>query len=169
MDRSVQIPAGDLRDHAEPAWPRAVLAFQFAIDLNYSELIDHQEAEFVVARPGSIDGIAKCFGDVDGVSPEQVIYWVCDRQEREFSDRGIDSLGLFGRRLQPIDCQNVFCEISKYARVAHPEVEGPSRGKRIKQLYVDADGSLPTPVFPPSWRLKVSDGLGGRETAPLLL
>ena len=37
------------------------LAFQYAIDLNYSELLDFEEAECVVAGPGAIDGISKCF------------------------------------------------------------------------------------------------------------
>jgi alpha-glutamyl/putrescinyl thymine pyrophosphorylase clade 1 len=48
---------------------------------------------------------------------------------------GLDFPGLFGRPLQPIDCQNLFCEISKYARVAHPEVGGVANRTRIKQSY----------------------------------
>ena len=39
------------------------LAFQFAIDLNYSELTDFSEMDFVVAGPGSRDGISKFFRD----------------------------------------------------------------------------------------------------------
>jgi hypothetical protein len=34
------------------------LAFQYAIDLNYSTLLDFDEGNFVVAGPGAIDGIA---------------------------------------------------------------------------------------------------------------
>jgi hypothetical protein len=39
---------------------------------------------------------------------------------------------LFGRSLQLIDLQNRFCEIAKYARVAHPEFN--LEGTRIKTL-----------------------------------
>ena len=42
------------------------LAFQFAIDLNYSTITDFSEMEFVVAGPGARDGIRKCFADAAG-------------------------------------------------------------------------------------------------------
>lgn len=129
------------------------LAFQYTIDLNYSSLLAHDEDGFVVAGPGALDGISKCFSDIAGWSPERVIYWVVDRQEREFAERGIVFSGLHGRRLQPIDCQNLFCEVSKYARVAHPEVIGCADRTRIKQAYRQATRPLPPPVFPPRWGL----------------
>ena len=37
------------------------LAYQFVTDLNYSEVTDFSEMEFVVPGPGAIDGIHKCF------------------------------------------------------------------------------------------------------------
>ena len=133
------------------------LAFQYAIDLNYSAMLEFDEDDFVVAGPGALDGIAKCFSDLDGMSPEAVIYWVAENQEQEFSKRGIDFPGLFGRRLQPIDCQNLFCEISKYARVVHPEVSGVANRTRIKQRYGEATQTLPAPRFPPRWQLSPPD------------
>ena len=84
------------------------LSFQFTIDLNYSDLIHFNEDEFVVAGPGAIDGISKCFVNVNGLSPEDVIHWVTDHQEQEFASRRIEFPGLFGRPLQPIDCQICF-------------------------------------------------------------
>lgn len=129
------------------------LAFQYTIDLNYSSLIDFDENAFVVAGPGALDGIAKCFENLGGASPDDVINWVVENQEREFTIRGISFAGLFGRRLQPIDCQNLFCEISKYARIAHPEVRGITDRTRIKQRYHPAASALPDPVFPPSWKI----------------
>ncbi|QGN55913.1 nucleotide kinase domain-containing protein [Novosphingobium sp. Gsoil 351] len=145
------------------------LAFQFAIDLNYSTLMTHEESEFVVAGPGALDGISKCFADVGRAAPEDVIHWVCERQEREFAQRGLDFPGLFGRRLQPIDCQNLFCEISKYARVAHPDVVGRSGRTRIKQLFAEDRRPLPAPQFPPRWHVVTPGGLGGRVEAPVML
>jgi len=133
------------------------LAFQYTIDLNYSALLDHDEADFVVAGPGALDGIAKCFADTGGRTPEEVIHWACERQERAFANAGLTFHTLFGRRLQPIDCQNLFCEISKYARVAHPDVKGRSGRTRIKQGYRRAPDPLPPPLFPPRWKLNVAD------------
>lgn len=136
------------------------LACQYAIDLNYSTLTDFDEASFVVAGPGALDGIAKCFADTGGLDAEAVIHLVCARQEAEFAARGLEFPGLFGRRLQPIDCQNLFCEISKYARVAHPEVAGRSGRTKIKQRYRMAADPMPAPFFPPKWGLR-TDGMGG--------
>jgi len=129
------------------------LAFQYAVDLNYSELLDFDESDFVVAGPGALDGIAKCFSNTDRRTAEAVIHWVCERQDVEFQARGIEFHGLYGRRLQPIDCQNLFCEISKYARVAHPEITGRSGRLRIKQTYRRDGRALPPPTFPPRWNL----------------
>lgn len=133
------------------------LAFQYAIDLNYSDLLDFSEEDFVIAGPGALDGISKCFSSTEGWSPEQLIRWVTDRQEEEFDKRGIKFPGLFGRRLHPIDCQNLFCEISKYARVAHPDVPGVANRLKIKQLYRGSYRPLPPPMFPPRWRLCLSN------------
>lgn len=133
------------------------LAFQYAIDLNYAAFLTHAESDFVVAGPGAADGIAKCFINTAGRSPEDVIHWVCERQEEMFRSAGIKFQSLFGRQLQPIDCQNLFCEISKYARVAHPDIRGLTGRTRIKQLYRQAAVPLPAPMFPPRWGLHFPD------------
>jgi hypothetical protein len=132
------------------------LAFQYAIDLNYSTLLDFSEADFVVAGPGALDGISKCFHDGKTLDPTEVIFAMTDRQDHEFARLGLDFGGLFGRRLQPIDCQNLFCEISKYARLAHPEIAGISGRTRIKQQYrMKSPDPVETPFFPPKWGLNV--------------
>jgi hypothetical protein len=131
------------------------LTFQYAVDLNYSNLLDFSEADFVVAGPGALDGISKCFEDTGGRSARLVIEHMAAVQDREFAVRGIDFKGLFGRKLQLIDCQNIFCEISKYARVAHPDVPGVSGRTRIKQSYRASPRAEPAPFFPPRWGLTV--------------
>jgi hypothetical protein len=133
------------------------LAFQYAIDCNYSTLLDFDEADFVVAGPGALDGISKCFSMTSGRSPEDIIRWVTDRQEVEFTQRGLEFNGLFGRRLHPIDCQNLFCEISKYARIAHPEIQGVANRQRIKQAYKRDDREFPILLFPPRWKLNIEE------------
>lgn len=131
------------------------LAFQYLIDLNYSTLLDFDEGEFVVVGPGALDGIAKCFTDIGRLAPSEVIYDMVDKQQAEFARLGLRFDGLFGRPLQPIDCQNLFCEISKYARVAYPEVRGTSARKRIKQAYRPSPQVQEGPVFPPRWGLSI--------------
>lgn len=132
------------------------LAFQYAIDLNYSELMTFDEREFVVAGPGALDGLVKCFGPSALERPEELIFAVAESQEQEFARLGVLFDGLFGRPLQPIDCQNLFCEISKYSRVAHPKVMGASGRTRIKQTYKPSSRSDDVrPFFPPKWNLHV--------------
>jgi hypothetical protein len=54
--------------------------------------------------------------------------------------------------LQLIDCQNLFCEISKYTRVSHPEISGLSGRTRIKQMF-KPHGPPAQPWYPPKWGL----------------
>jgi len=128
------------------------LAYQFVTDLNYSTLTNFGEDEFVVAGPGALDGIDKCFVATSKISPAEVIRYMWDNQDRFFADQGIVFQNLWGRPLQLIDCQNLFCEISKYARVAFPEFGGVTGRKRIKQKFTQT-GALPKPWYPPKWRL----------------
>jgi hypothetical protein len=128
------------------------LAYQFATDLNYSELTGFSEMSFVAAGPGARDGIRKCFRDCGGWSDEDVIRWVADHQELKFTSRGLDFPSLWGRRLQLIDVQNLFCEISKYSRVAFPDISGTTGRTKIKQRYHPEARAL-APWFPPKWGL----------------
>jgi hypothetical protein len=128
------------------------LAYQYVTDLNYSDLTNFSEDEFVVAGPGALDGIHKCFIGVNAVKPADVIRYMLENQDTHFSDLGIIFPSLWGRRLQLIDCQNLFCEISKYARVAFPEVPSVAGRTRIKQKF-QFSGSLPVPWYPPKWNI----------------
>lgn len=134
------------------------LAFQFTIDLNYSELIDFSETEFVIAGPGARDGIRKCFSNTGGMKESDIIQAVTERSDREFQRLGLVFHTLWGRPLQPIDCQNLFCEVDKYARVAHPEIKGASGRTRIKQRFTPNPSPLPQ-WYPPKWGIKVPAAL----------
>lgn len=128
------------------------LAYQFVTDLNYSPLTTFSEMEFVCPGPGAADGIRKCFSDQGHYCDEDLIKMVTDNQEHMFSQLGIHFEDLWGRRLQLIDCQNLFCEVDKYARVAHPELT-PHKGRAvIKQRFHPSPAPL-HPWFPPKWGL----------------
>ncbi len=130
------------------------LAFQFSIDLNYSAMIDFSEMDFVVAGPGARDGIRKCFADVDGLADADVIRAVVDLTSREIDRLGMSFQDLWGRSLQLVDCQNLFCELDKYARVTHPEFQVPSGRTRIKQKFSPSREPLPQ-WYPPKWNLEL--------------
>lgn len=126
------------------------LAYQLVIDINYSELVDFPENEFVVPGPGALSGIKKCFADYGGLTPTELIRLVTDRQDEEFPRLDIEFESLWGRRLQLIDCQNLFCEIDKYTRVSHPDIRGTSSRKRIKHHFRPNDSYLSV-WYPPKW------------------
>lgn len=128
------------------------LAYQFITDINYSELTDFSEMDFVVPGPGARDGLRKCFVDPGGLNEAELIRLMADLQEQEFARLGLDFQSLWGRRLQLIDCQNLFCEVDKYARVAHPQISGVTGRLRIKQRFEPT----PEPIelfYPPKWKL----------------
>lgn len=126
------------------------LAFQYVIDLNYSAGLAFDEMDFVVAGPGAKDGVRKCFGTAATGIESEVIAYMAETQDEHFERLGLRFEGLHGRQLQLIDCQNLFCEVDKYARVAHPTVPGLSGRSRIKQRFAPA-GPMTTSWFPPKW------------------
>ena len=126
-------------------------AYQYVTDINYSTLTNFTEMEFVKAGPGAKDGIVKCFKDFGGYSFEDIIQLMAENQEQEFDRLNLDFKNLWGRKLQLIDCQNIFCEVDKYSRVAHPQISGYSQRTRIKQKFAD-NGKEPIEFyFPPKW------------------
>jgi thymidylate kinase len=143
------------------------LAYQYAIDLNYSRHMSHSENDFVIPGPGARDGLRKCFSDMGGLNEAELIRFVADRQDHEFERLGVEFMRLGGRPLQLIDCQNLFCEVDKYSRVRHPEFSGHTGRTRIKQVY-HAQRVLPTPWYPPKWGIneavakQVADGMQNR-------
>src|SRR5690606_24618249 len=127
------------------------LAYQYTTDINYSSLTNFSEMEFVKAGPGAKDGITKCFKDFGNYSYEDIIKMMADNQYNEFERLGISFQNLWGRDLQLIDCQNVFCEVDKYARMFHPEIDGLSQRTRIKQKFRMQNKEPIDYFFPPKW------------------
>lgn len=131
------------------------LAFQYAIDINYSELCDFSEMDFVVAGPGAKNGISKLINDKNGHSDEFIIRLMAENQELEFERLGLKFSYLGNRKLQLIDCQNLFCETDKYTRLAYPHFSGNSNRTRIKQKFIP---NLTKPIqyfYPPKWKIEL--------------
>jgi hypothetical protein len=124
------------------------MSYQTATDLNYSNLVNFSENEFTQAGPGALRGIKKCFEDLGDYTPADLILWMVEHQGDEFARLGLPFNGLWGRPLQAIDCQGLFCETDKYCREAAPELT--SARKRIKARF-SATREPITLFFPPKW------------------
>lgn len=128
------------------------LAFQYALDINYTPICEFSEAEFVVAGPGAHDGMSKCFGQqFTPAEAAKVCALMYEYQESEFARLGLTFPGLYGRPLQFNDCQGLFCETSKYTRISDPDIRGTNDRAKIKQNYKPFGKPLPLPFFPPRW------------------
>ncbi|MEH2037031.1 nucleotide kinase domain-containing protein [Nostoc sp.] len=137
------------------------MAYQLATDINYSEIINFDENSFTIAGPGAERGISKCFIGTEGKTYTDVIHWMTENQEKEFQRLGLNFQSLWGRPLQAIDCQNLFCETDKYCRAAFPDLK--SNRKKIKSKFT----STPQPIdyfYPPKWCIndKIQESLAQR-------
>jgi hypothetical protein len=129
------------------------MAYQLAIDLNYSTVFNFSENDFTAAGPGAIRGIQKCFTDLQGASYEQAIMYMVEHQDQEFARLGLEFKNLGGRQLQAIDCQGLFCETDKYCRLKFPELK--SNRHQLKAKFK----ANPQPInyfFPPKWGISLS-------------
>jgi len=124
------------------------MAYPLAIDLTYSPLVDLAEDELPLPGPGAERGITKVFPTARRCDMGRIIDWMVKNQETEAARLEIELPTLFGRRLYAIDCQNLFCELDKYARIAFPELK--SNRQRIKSTFTQA-GPLPDLFYPPKW------------------
>jgi hypothetical protein len=134
------------------------MAYQTAIDLNYSDLFGFDENDYVQAGPGALRGLRKAFISLGDYSPSDAIQWMVERQGDEFDRLGLRFNGLFGRPLHAIDCQGLFCELDKYCREAFPELA--SARTRIKARYKPSSDAMPI-YLPPKWRLRSGRSLPG--------
>jgi hypothetical protein len=140
------------------AWPLLgpFMAYQLAIDLNYTPLLAFDENDFTVPGPGALRGLQKIFLDLGSLSPSDAVHWLVEYQDKVEHDLGVTPPTLFGRPLHAIDCQNLLCEVDKYSRAAFPHLR--SNRTRIKQRFIPS--GRPSPLFyPPKW------GINGDATA----
>ena len=131
------------------------LAYQFAIDLNYSPYINFSENDFVVCGPGAKSGISKCYGDIPSSGYEDAVRHMVDVQDWLPAQYGYDFKNLFGRPLHLIDCQNIFCELAKYTRISHPHLSDKRKTVRFRFVYDPGKPQI-EPFYPPTWGLDTS-------------
>ena len=124
------------------------LAYQYAIDFNYSPYLNFDEDSFVKAGVGAVRGIKKCFKSYGGTY-EDAIRYTQDHFEAFQERYGFTAFRpLPGREPKLIDLQNCFCETDKYLRAKMPELKVGN--VRIKQYYKPSSERLEY-SFPKQW------------------
>ncbi len=153
-------------------WPMIgpFMAYQLAVDLNYTQHLDFSEDEFTMPGPGAMRGLKKVFADFGDYTPAQLIMRMVERQGEEFDRLGLAWEGLFGEPLRAIDCQGLFCETDKYARMKFPELK--SNRVRIKARFSPSRKPLPL-FYPRKWGINdripasTTSSAAAPETPPL--
>lgn len=142
------------------------MAYQLAIDLNYSPLLDFSENEFTVPGPGAERGIRKVFPDARRADMSTIIQDMVAAQDEELESIGRAPLRLAGHRpLHAIDCQNLFCELDKYSRVKFPALL--SNRTQIKATFKPSSEPLPPPFYPPKWNVPTHLSSGTPSSSPV--
>ena len=62
------------------------LAYQFAIDINYSPIVNFDENEFIVAGPGARSGIYKCFLNAADFTDDYLIRYMVEIRRKNLHD-----------------------------------------------------------------------------------
>ena len=132
------------------------LAYQYAIDFNYSPYINFSEDDFVVAGIGAKRGIEKCFIS-HGYSYEEAIRYTkyhLSELQKKYGYNKFQSLE--GHAPTLLDLQNCFCETDKFLRAKMPELHVGN--KRIKQKYKPSKRGI-NYFFPPKWNINTENRL----------
>lgn len=132
------------------------LAYQYAIDFNYTPYVNFSENSFVKAGIGAIRGIKKCFISY-GHNYEDAILYIQQHLDKLRKKYGYDNFkSLPGHEPTLIDLQNCFCETDKFLRVKMPELQIDN--VRIKQHYKPTSGEIKY-LFPDKWG--INDKING--------
>lgn len=132
------------------------LAYQYAIDFNYSPYINFDENSFVVAGIGAIRGIQKCFLSYGKTYEDAIRYTQQHFVELQEQYGYTDFKPLDNHKPTLLDLQNCFCETDKYLRAKMPGLLVGN--KRIKQKYKSSLEPIHY-FFPPKWEVKNTDAL----------
>lgn len=128
------------------------LAYQYAIDFNYSPYLNFDEDSFVKAGVGAVRGIKKCFKSYGNTYEDAIRYTHVHFEELQ-EKYGFNSfMPLPGRKPKLIDLQNCFCETDKYLRAKMPDLKVGN--VRIKQHYKPSSGRIEY-YFPKQWGVKL--------------
>jgi len=102
----------------------AFLAYQIFVDLTYIPEYKFSENEFTISGPGCNRGLNLLFDDRDGLTDEELLFWVRNNIIEEWEKRGLetdleslfDHLPEYDRGLNVMMLENSFCECQKLVK-----------------------------------------------------
>lgn len=95
------------------------LAYQMFVDFTYLEEFPFSENEFTIAGPGCSRGLNYLFEDRDGLTDEELLFWLrdnCPFTQEELTQLMID-IPIYDRKMNIMSLENCMCELSKYIKV----------------------------------------------------
>ena len=100
------------------------LAYQVFVDLTYIPEYKFSENEFTISGPGCNRGLNDLFEDRDGLSDEELLFWVRDNIQKKWKEAGwsadysqiFDHLPDCDQGLNVMMLENSFCELSKLTK-----------------------------------------------------
>ena len=140
--------------HTNPPGP--FITFKLATDLNYSPILDFEERDFVVAGPGAVDGIRKCFVETAGLSNEDVIKAMADIGTNS-SAPSASSFSIFGEGRY--NSSIVKTSSAKLISIAEWLIRGCPVRRRAHQNWAGRyvpNGEPMRRLYPEKWRLNTS-------------
>ena len=85
-------------------------------------------------------------------SNEDIIRYMYLNQDKEFKKLGLDFKRIGKRKLQLIDCQNIFCELDKYLRKYKHSLK--SNRVNIKKKYSPKKNKI-NYIYPPKLNINI--------------
>lgn len=117
------------------------LAYQIFVDFTYIPEYPFSENEFTVSGPGCSRGLDILFSDKDGLTDEELIFWIRDNQSSLFSiDRELFSdLPDYDKTLTVMDIENCLCEHSKHTKLVmgtgRPKIKYSGKEEKAPDLF----------------------------------
>ena len=141
------------------------LAYQFITDINYSEITDFSEMDFVVPGPGARDGLRKCFVDPGGLNEPELIRLMADLQEQEFERLGPRLPITLGPAAPTDRLPELVLRSRQICARRAPADRGANRAARGSSR---SSSRIRTPIelfYPPKWKLNEKIRAGADDAA----
>jgi len=100
------------------------LAYQIFVDFTYLEDFPFSENEYTLCGPGAKRGLERLVSDPDGLTPEELVFWMRDNwdrlmlvlpeEDRFYPQDYMTDLKPYDRCMNVMSIENCLCELYKY-------------------------------------------------------
>lgn len=111
------------------------IAYQVFVDLTYLDDFPWSENEFVKSGPGCNLGLRYLFKDRDGLTDEELLFWIRDNcpVTKEWCESHMTDLPKEDRYMNVMSIENCMCELGKYMK-AKTGTGRPRNLYRVKEV-----------------------------------